>query len=425
MNKIIELHNIFLKSTGVCIDSRKVISGSIFFSLKGDTFNGNSFALKALELGACLSVVDDESISGGNVFLVDDVLNTLQELAKYHRSIFKIPVIALTGSNGKTTTKELLSIVLQKKYKVTSTKGNYNNHIGVPLTLLELTKDTEIAIIEMGANHVGEIAVLCELAQPTHGLITNIGKAHLEGFGGVEGIIKGKGELYDFLLINNGVTFVNKGSSTLEKMSRRLSNVVSYLDTNRFQLITNLENDKIQINDNGSLIKTNLVGDYNFSNVIVAICVGEFFDVSINDISNAIAGYTPNNNRSQKIITNKNEVIMDAYNANPTSMELALKSFSIGSKKDKVLILGDMFELGDYSNFEHNKLLELILELGFLHVFLCGHEFEKIKIQFQKMKFFPTKVELEKYLVQTPIKNKQVLIKGSRGMGLESILPLL
>ena len=426
MDKIKELHQHFLKSTGVSIDTRKIAPGVIFFALKGNSFDGNAFALQALQEGALLSVVDDKNIVGDNVFLVDDVLTALQNLARYHRNTFNIPVIGLTGSNGKTTTKELLAKVLQKKYQVTSTAGNYNNHIGVPLTLLNLTNDTEIAIVEMGANHVGEIAFLCEIAQPTHGLITNIGKAHLEGFGGIEGIKKGKGELYDFLRMNKGVTFVNYNSPILKAMLQGLNNVVPYLHNNKYRLYTSPENDKLIIEqESGRTIFTNLVGEYNFDNIVAAMCVGEYFEVEESMINAAIAEYNPNNNRSQIIETQRNKILLDAYNANPTSIASALRSFSLGNKIDKIVILGDMFELGEYSKEEHEKVLDLIIELGFKQVLLCGNEFYKVKDGFTFFSFFPTKDDLEVYLKDASINGKHILVKGSRGIGLETILPLL
>lgn len=426
MNKIEDLHKYFLESNGVCIDTRKISKGVIFFALKGSSFDGNKFALTALEQGASLVVVDDESIKGENVVLVDNVLKTLQELAKYHRNTFDIPVIGLTGSNGKTTTKELLTKVLEKKFIVTSTLGNYNNHIGVPLTLLNLNSDTEIAIIEMGANHVGEIAFLCNLAQPTHGLITNIGKAHLEGFGGIEGVKKGKGELYDFLRLNSGVVFVNYDSSILKSMSKGIKNVIPYLNDDFFQVIVSSEDDRISIlNDKGDIITSNLVGEYNFTNIIAAICVGGFFGVSKDCIKSAISNYIPNNNRSQIIETNKNKVILDAYNANPTSVESALRSFGIEKLEEKVVILGDMFELGDYSQAEHMKIIDLIVQLGFLDVRLCGNEFKKGEKEYSRIKFFALKEELKQSLINEPLVGKHILLKGSRGIGLETILPLL
>lgn len=426
MDKIKELHEHFLKSNGVCIDTRKITDGVIFFALKGNSFDGNTFALKALEMGAMLSVVDDKNISGDNIFFVDDVLIALQELAKYHRNTFDIPVIGLTGSNGKTTTKELLTKVLEKKYTITSTAGNYNNHIGVPLTLLNLTDKTQIAIVEMGANHVGEIAFLCEMARPTHGLITNIGKAHLEGFGGIEGVKKGKGELYDFLRLNDGVLFVNYSSATLVSMSKGIKTVVPYLDNDKYQLITSSSEEEIIIkHQSGYIIRTHLVGDYNFNNAVAAMCVGEYFGLESSAINNAIAEYIPDNNRSQVILTGKNKVLLDAYNANPTSIESALKSFSIGKKEDKVVVLGDMFELGEYSQLEHNKVVELISELGFIDALLCGKEFQKVKGEYPSVSFFSNKSDLEDYLKRSPIEGKHILIKGSRGIGLETILPYL
>lgn len=425
MDEIEKLYNYFLESTGVCIDSRKVIKGVIFFALKGNNSDGNEFAKQAIIDGASLAVIDDKRYQGPNTFLVDNVLTTLQYLAKYHREKLGIPIIGMTGSNGKTTTKELIKAVLSKKFNVSATEGNYNNHIGVPLTLLSIGNEAEIAIIEMGANHVGEIKFLCELAQPTHGMITNIGRAHLEGFGSVEGIIKGKGELYNFLIATKGVVFVNAQNETLMKLLKGVGNVVRYLSED--SLIKQLSSEStLKIQDKeGNVVETQLVGEYNFYNIAAAMCIGDFFGVNNEAINNAISEYLPENNRSQIIHKSNNTIILDAYNANPSSMLAALGSFSTKKAYPKIVILGDMFELGEYSAVEHRSIVEKVLELKLKMALFCGKEFKKVEINQDGMLFFETKSELEYFLKKEKLDNVYCLVKGSRGMSLETIIEYL
>ena len=356
---ISDLYSVFRKHNQVSTDSRQIIPGSIFFALKGDNFNGNKYAKAAIEAGAVCAVIDEAEYESKHTFLVDDVLEALQQLALHHRKQFVIPVIAITGSNGKTTTKELTNAVLSQHFHVTATKGNLNNHIGVPLTLLGITNETEIAIIEMGANHRGEIASLCEIANPTHGLITNIGKAHLGGFGGYEGVIKAKGELYNFLRENNSIAFVNHDNPLLMKLSEGMNRVGYGTNKGLFASgrvngnTSNLELD--WISEKGIVrIKTNLIGDYNFENVMAAICIGSDLGVPCEKIKTTISSYNPSNSRSQAMKTGRNSIVLDAYNANPSSMKAAIENFIKLEATHKMVILGDMLELGDESLDEHS-----------------------------------------------------------------------
>ena len=361
-----ELYSIYLNCTHICTDSRKVENKSIFFSLQGDNFNGNTYAEIALNNGCSFAVIDDVNYYKDNRYiLVDNTLKTLQDLAKYHRSKLKIPIIGVTGTNGKTTTKELLNAVLSKKYNTLATIGNLNNHIGVPQTILKISKFTEIAIIEMGANHLGEIAELCEIAQPNFGIITNIGKAHLEGFGSIEGIIKTKSELYNWIRKKEGTLFVNGENPILTNLSENTKRI-TYGNSSNNNYSANivaanpyLEVELINKNTNKlDKIKSKLVGSYNFENILAAIAIGNYFSVDKNSIINAIESYTPTNNRSQIIKTEQNRVIMDAYNANPSSMEASINNFATIAFDNKVVILGDMLELGNESEKEHLKILE-------------------------------------------------------------------
>ena len=344
----------------VSTDTRNIPEGAIFFALKGPSFNANEFALEALDKGAAFAVIDEETYQKDDrMVLVEDVLQTLQELAQYHRQQLKIPVIGLTGSNGKTTTKELIREVLSQKYKVLATEGNLNNHIGVPLTLLSIDPEIEIAIIEMGANHIGEIARLSEIAQPTHGLITNIGKAHIEGFGGFEGVIRGKSELYHYLIQRGGEVFVNSQDEVLSNMAKRFDKPYFYPAPGDYLTCTLVDADPFVTyeNESGTLVKTQLIGTYNFSNIAAAICLGKFFDIPEKEADAAIARYVPTNNRSQIIRKGTNTIILDAYNANPDSMEAALENLKAMKAEDKVVILGDMFELGEESEAEHRRIV--------------------------------------------------------------------
>lgn len=416
--QIKELYKLYSKHFLVDTDTRKIRQNSIFFALKGDNFNGNKFAEKALENGAIFSIVDEEEYATNqNIILVENVLETLQQLAKYHREKLAIPVIGLTGSNGKTTTKELIYAVLSKKYKTTATIGNLNNHIGVPLTLLSITPDTEIAIIEMGANHPKEIAFLSNIAQPDYGYITNFGKAHLEGFGSIEGVIEAKSELYDFLQKNDRLAFVNPNDNKQIERTQRSKRVlfdetISFVKVNPF----------VKLCYNDITITSNLIGEYNYNNIAAAITIGKYFNVKQTDIKLAIENYIPTNNRSQIIKTTTNQVILDAYNANPSSMKAALDNFNLINSKNKTIILGDMFELGDSSKSEHQSIVNLALEYNFSNVILVGEHFYTTNTNFLKFKNFTS---LKQHLQTTPIKHSYILIKGSRGMALERSLELL
>jgi UDP-N-acetylmuramoyl-tripeptide--D-alanyl-D-alanine ligase len=416
--KIEQLYKLYSQSFLVDTDTRKIRKNSIFFALKGANFNGNTFAEKALKNGSSYAVVDEiEFVTSKKIIYVKNCLETLQELANFHRKQLKIPFIALTGSNGKTTTKELISCVLQKKYTVRATKGNLNNHIGVPLTILTIKPSDEIAIIEMGANHQKEIAFLSKIIEPDYGYITNFGKAHLEGFGGVEGVIKGKSELYDYLRLSNKIAFINKNDTIQVEKSRGIKTVsfskdVKFLEANPF----------VKVFLNNSIISTNLIGDYNYTNIAAAISIGIYFRVKSTDIKQALENYTPSNNRSQIIKTEQNEIILDAYNANPSSMEVALKNFSKIKTNSKTVIIGDMFELGDDSEYEHQKIGDLVASLQFDNVYFVGKLFKKIKTKQHQFKNFE---DLEKYLNKKPLKNQHILIKGSRGMQLERCLTLI
>lgn len=410
-----EIYNLFKIHFLVDTDTRKIRKNTIFFALKGGNFNGNAFAKEALEKGAMYSIVDEQEYANDDrIILVENTLTTLQQLAGYHRDKLKIPIVALTGSNGKTTTKELVNAVLSKKFKTTATIGNLNNHIGVPLTLLSMTKDTEIGIVEMGANHPKEIEFLSNIANPDYGYITNFGKAHLEGFGSLEGVVKAKSELYDYLMTNNKIIFVNNDDAIQMDKTKKAKRVmfddsIELLEVNPF----------VRLSFNNKTIQSSLIGNYNFNNIAAAITIGRYFGVSDENIKLAIENYEPNNNRSQVIQTACNSVVLDAYNANPTSMEAAITSFKQTKAGSKTIILGDMFELGDASLTEHQKIVDIVSVLGFQNVFLVGENFCRTTT---KLHQFRTLSELEKHLEIYPIKNNHILIKGSRGMALERVL---
>jgi UDP-N-acetylmuramoyl-tripeptide--D-alanyl-D-alanine ligase len=423
-----QLYKKFLESSGVSTDTRKIEQNSMFFALKGENFDANNFAVDALKDGAKYAVVDNPNVAEGeNFLLVNDVLTALQELATYHRKQLGIPVIGLTGSNGKTTTKELIREVLSSKYKVSATEGNFNNHIGVPLTLLSMTKDTELGVVEMGANHIGEIAALCEIAQPTHGLITNIGKAHLEGFGNYEGVIRAKSELYHYLIQHNGVVFVNSDDALLKNMSKRIEEPIFYNNTGDFyECELSSANPYVHfISENGENIETHLIGTYNFKNIAAALCVGKYFKVEPDDANNSIANYIPENNRSQIINTAANQIILDAYNANPISMKAALDNIAAMDHGRKVVILGDMFELGDDTDLEHENIVKLVLQMELSKAILCGEASTKASENESSITQFETKNEVIEYLKNNPIRDSLILIKASRGMGLETLVEYL
>lgn len=423
-----QLYTLYLKSTGVSTDTRTLHEGNIWFALKGPNFNANQFAEKALEMGASTVVIDDAKFKKDDrFFLVEDGLMSLQALATHHRRKFNIPFIGITGSNGKTTTKELIRDVLATKFKVLATKGNLNNHIGVPLTLLGLDESIEIAIIEMGANHQKEIAALSAIAEPTHGMITNIGKAHLEGFGGLEGVFKGKTELYEFMQRNEGTLFVNsRNERLLNKAKDCVEEVITYPDTSD-NYSAELLGDQpyVQIRTSkGNTISTQLTGAYNFENICAALCIGQYFGVQELRAIEALEAYQPENNRSQILRKGSNLIFMDAYNANPTSMSLSLKNFA--AKKGKnVAIIGDMFELGAEAEKEHAAMGQLTNELNLEQVIFSGELMKHAFAANPQGKYFPKKEELRTYLKDHPIQNANVLIKGSRGMSLETLLEML
>ncbi len=423
--QIESLYKIYQQFPSVQTDTRKLKSGDIFFALKGDNFNGNEFAKQAIETGASYAVIDEAAYEiPGKTFLVDDVLSALQQLAKHHRQKFTIPFIAITGSNGKTTTKELIHAVLSSSFKTYTTDGNLNNHIGVPITILKIKADAELAVIEMGANHQKEIASYCEYAMPTHGLITNCGKAHLEGFGGVDGVKKGKGELFDYLRNNNGTAFIMWDYDYLHEMSNGLSNVIKYgtIDASIEGTISQSEPFlAVNITKGAStgIIKTQLVGEYNFPNVLAAVTLGKHFGVSDEKIKASIENYTPSNSRSQLIEKDSNKIILDAYNANPSSMKLAIENFAKIHATNKVLMLGAMAELGEESISEHNAIVELIKKNNWANVVLVGGDFLKIDHPYIS---FPNAMEAKVWLQQQHFENTHLLIKGSRSMQMEKVL---
>tara|TARA_R110002096_G_scaffold86626_1_gene199120 strand:- start:36990 stop:38291 length:1302 start_codon:yes stop_codon:yes gene_type:complete len=429
-----ELYSYFLNSTGISIDTRTVEAGNLFFALKGDNFNGNEYAQKALESGASFAIVDEVEYTGTNCILVDDCLKSLQELASFHRDSLSgsIQIFGLTGSNGKTTTKELVYEILKKKYKVKATIGNLNNHIGVPLSLLRIKKGDEIGIIEMGANHQKEIEFLCKICKPDIGYITNFGKAHLEGFGGIEGVIKGKGELYDYLRQNQGLALVNQEDSLQMELSADISRKVFGKENSKspdffIEEIANYSsgNSFVKIGLGSQEIQTNLTGHYNFNNISAAIALGLYFNIEQAHIKDALESYFPTNNRSQIEITPKNQLIIDAYNANPSSMEGAINNLQQISAKSKWMILGDMFELGEYEEAEHQKVIEIASKMNFERVIFVGEAFCKSKLPSQKQLYFNSTEALISYLEKELPEDKTILIKGSRGMKLERCIPLL
>lgn len=426
--KISELHTLYLKCNTVCTDTRTVKENDIFFALKGDNFNGNMFVSKAIEAGAEYAIIDDPDYHIENkTFVVKNVLETLQKLAAYHRDYLNIPIIGLTGSNGKTTTKELINTVLSQKHTTTATLGNLNNHIGVPLTLLSMHSKTEIGIIEMGANHLKEIEFLCSIAKPNFGYITNFGKAHLEGFGSVEGVIKGKTELYTFLRKIDGIAFVNAKDSKQKELTTGM-NIVSFGDdTVKSKTNINLKdaNPFVVAKYNNQDIKSQLIGAYNFTNISAAIAIGTHFNVNDENIKTAIEQYVPKNNRSQIITKGSNKIILDAYNANPTSMKAALESFHLIKDIHKIAIIGDMFELGDDAKAEHQSIIDLASSLNINDVYVLGELFKSTQITSKHITSFDTYEAFQTNLNKLKITNATILIKASRGMKLERILDLI
>jgi len=419
-----DLYKRFVSSTGISTDTRKIEPGNIFFALKGPNFNANKFAQKALSSGASIAVVDEEKYATStNTIQVNNVLHTLQKLANYHRQQLKIPVLGITGSNGKTTTRELIKTVLSEKYKCKATQGNLNNHIGVPLTILSLDMDVEIAIVEMGANKLGDIHELCQIAEPTHGIITNIGKAHTEGFGDFEGVLRGKSELYHWLIQHNGSVFINSEDPILMNMSKRFENPILYPGSDDYFQSRLVEaNPWVTIeNEEKDIIRTHIIGRYNFPNIAAALCIGKYFGVEPGKASAAISQYTPSNNRSQVLSIGTNTIILDAYNANPDSMRAAIENLSNMDGENKVLILGDMFELGSLTEEEHRKIGELTARGSFDEVIFCGERMQYAFDANKSARYFKTRLELENYIESCIFEDSLLLIKGSRGMALEVI----
>ena len=423
--QIADLYDVFLQHPSIQTDSRKLKAGDLFFALKGPSFNGNLFAKQALNSGAAYAIIDEQvNFTDSRLISTNDVLQTLQQLAKYHRRQFDIPFIAITGSNGKTTTKELINEVLKSTYTTYTTKGNLNNHIGIPLTILSVQMDAEMAVIEMGANHQKEIEGYCQYTLPTHGIITNCGKAHLEGFGGEEGVRKGKGELFDWLRANNGTAFIMNDYDYLVEMSKGIVNIKTY-GTQDADIVGVADSSKqmlevsMQKGTGIQYIKTNLVGAYNLPNVLLAVAVGKYFDVADDKIKTALESYVPSNSRSQLIEKDGNKIILDAYNANPTSMKAAIENIAKMPGENKILLLGGMMELGEESIAEHKAIIDLISIYQWKNVVLVGGDFDKIKHPFI---YFEKSDEAREWLKQQPLHNTILLVKGSRSMQMERVL---
>ena len=423
-----QIHQLFLECSVASTDTRHIQQNSLFFALKGPNFNGNSFVHQALESGAKYAVIDEVVHPTDKRFiLVDDVLETLQDLARFHRDYLGLPIIALTGSNGKTTTKELIHAVLKPHFKTVATVGNLNNHIGVPLTLLSMTAETEIGIVEMGANHAKEIATLCEIAKPNMGYITNFGKAHLEGFGSEENIVKAKSELYDYLKSNSGLIILNSDDAKQVAQVGDYDTVYTFSETSETSVNVKLIATQpfLSVALKNSTIKTHLVGAYNFNNSAAALTIGAYYNLTLLQLKEGIESYVPTNNRSQIIQQHSNEILLDAYNANPSSMEVALDNFKSIQNSQKIAILGDMFELGTTTSKEHLEVVnQAIATKGCVFYFVGTHFFEQ-KTDHPKLQFFETFQDLQLHLEQSTISNTSVLIKGSRGMALERVLELI
>lgn len=420
-----ELYEIFLQHPSIQTDTRKIKKGDIFFALKGPNFNGNKFAKDALEAGAAYCVCDEISeAKSDRIIFTDDVLYTLQQLAKKHREQFSIPFIAITGSNGKTTTKELIHAVLSTKYRCYTTKGNLNNHIGVPLTILSIKKDAEIVVIEMGANHLREIESYCTYAMPTHGLITNIGKAHLEGFGSVENIKKAKGELFDYIRENEGTAFINSDYEYLKEITHGIKKIITY-GTENADYTGHVKNDSsvLEVEITGGTqyktIKTNLAGNYNLANILSAVCTGKTFGVEDKAIKVALENYTPDNSRSQIIKSGTNTIILDAYNANPSSMKAAIENFANMAGEHKVIILGGMMELGADSIQEHKEIIDLLLKYAWGKAVVAGKDYVNLP---ENILHFDTTKEVAAWFKTQQFEHSLILIKGSRGMAMERVL---
>ena len=411
-----EIYALFQQHSTISTDSRKITNGAMFISLRGENFNGNKYALKAIQDGCSYAIVDEKEYDiHQNTILVNNALKTLQDLATYHRNQLNIPLIGITGSNGKTTSKELINAILNSELNCYATKGNLNNHIGVPLSILEINKKHEIAIIEMGANHQKEIEFLCNIAQPTFGVITNIGSAHLEGFGSLQGVIDTKKELYEFINYNKGHLFVNAGDKLLLSLSKGISQITYGTSGDIFGLITDIT-PLLSIKYNNEIINSHLIGEFQFDNILLAICIGNYFNLSNENIKKSIENYIPTNNRSQLVKTKKNTLILDAYNANPSSMKAMLSSFANQQYKNKLCILGDMLELGGESNKEHLDIIKLTNQLELDCIFV-GEIFHSLTNN-----SFKNKQELVKHIQGNNIHKRTILLKGSRGIGLEQLI---
>ena len=423
-----DLHKLFLECNTVSIDTRKIEKDNMFFALKGDNFDANSFAEEALSKGAKYVVIDNADFYiNDSTILVENTLTMLQKLAAYHREFLKIPILALTGSNGKTTTKELIHVVLAKKYSTKATKGNLNNHIGVPLTLLSFTSSTEIGIVEMGANHQKEIEFLCSIAKPDYGYITNFGKAHLEGFGGVEGVIKGKSEMYTYLQSNTKTAFVNLDDKIQEEKTSNIKRITFSQNKKETDLFIEkvIANPFVEIKTLDTTINSHLIGLYNANNINAAILFGKYFNVQTTEIKSAIESYIPENNRSQLLIKGTNEIILDAYNANPSSMKVALENFIQLDKKNKIVIIGDMYELGEESVAEHKAIVDFLSSNTDFECHFLGKDFYANAISKDNFRFYESFDAFSKQFDFLNCKEKTILIKGSRGMALERTLDYL
>lgn len=425
---IIDLYDLFIHNPQITTDSRNCPKGSIFFALKGDKFDGNQYAGKALASGCVYAVIDNpDYYTGERTILVDNVLKTLQQLAHHHRKVLGLPIIGITGTNGKTTTKELLAAVLSTKFNLLYTEGNFNNHIGVPLTLLRLTHDHEMAVIEMGASHPGDIKELVDIVHPNYGIITNVGRAHLEGFGSFEGVIRTKGELYDYIRRSKGKIFIKKENEYLQSIAKGIEQITYGNGDDTFASGQVVSCDPFLVfnwKQQGKLhtVETHMIGSYNLDNVLAAVAVGRFFKIPAERISRAIAAYEPTNNRSQFKKTDNNELIIDAYNANPSSMKVALDNFITMPVQPKAIILGDMRELGPTSDELHAEVVEQIKKGQFDKVFLCGEHFSKVGKEFSP---FATTEAMVEELRKQPLKGYHILIKGSHSMGLEKLADIL
>ena len=425
--RIETLHRYFLESTGICTDTRKITKGCLFFCLKGDNFNGNTFTQAALDKGAYKVIIDEIQFhkNTGETIICKNAITLLQKLASFHRAYLKLPIIALTGSNGKTTTKELINAVLSQHFNTVATRGNLNNHIGVPLTLLSMTESTEIGIVEMGANHLKEIEKLCNIVSPDYGYITNFGKAHLEGFGSIQGVIKGKNELYQHLQMHGKIVFVNAHDTTQMQYSKGIQRITFGNDQQDCHVRLKDASNKLIVIYKDIKIQSNLIGLYNFHNIAAAIAIGDYFKVPVEKIKKAIEEYIPNNNRSQLLEKGPFSIILDAYNANPTSMMAAIENFKQANGKHKILFLGDMFELGNDAELEHQHIASYLAENAIGVTYLIGSNFFKTETNAAHIHKMKTYEHLQQHLEKHPYTEGFLLIKASRGMALERILELL